>query len=139
VEADVWSREFDHQDKYSLHRLADGLLSCNNEARDSCVKFILTETRGRGHGRARAMMCRRLKHCDVSHEQRNQLVDCIMNRLVTGNFSEQFRDQLRLAIHLEPQRTFKLAHKCLANASKVHIRRLATWVIEHGETNDASE
>ena len=139
VGADVWSQEFDHLDKISLHRMADGLLSCNNEAKDRCVKFMLAETRGSWHGRARAIMCRRLKHCDVGHEQRRQLVDCIMNRLVTGDFSEQFRDQLRLAIHLEPERAFMLAHNCFAKASKVHIRRLAAWVIEHEESDHAGD
>jgi hypothetical protein len=28
---------------------------------------------------------------------------------------------------------------CLASASKVHIRRLAAWVIEHEKTNNVIE
>ncbi len=87
----------------------------------------------------RAMMCRRLKHCDVEQDQRHQLVECILKRLVTGDFSEQFRDQLRLAIHLESERAFKIAHKCLTCESKVHIRRLATWVVEHEKTDNTGE
>jgi hypothetical protein len=89
------------------------LLSCDREAIERCFEFILAETRGVWHGRARAMMCRRLKHCEIAPERRQRLVDCIMNRLVSGDFSEQFQDQLRLAIHLDPERTFKLAHRCL--------------------------
>jgi hypothetical protein len=85
------------------------------------------------------MMCRRLKHCDVGKDQRRLLVDCILNRLETGEFSEQFRDQLRLAIHLEPEQTFERARKCLTHNSKVHIRRLATWVIEHEKSGNTVE
>lgn len=49
---------------------------------------------------------------------------------MAGNLSEQFRDQLRLAIHLDPERASQKAHKCLAEASKAHIRRLARWMVE---------
>ena len=134
MDANIRSRELEHLDKGDLHELAGGLLSCNREAIDRCVEFILAETKGLWHGRARAMMCRRLKHCDIAPAQRQQLVDCIMNRLVSGNFSEQFRDQLRLAIHLDPERTFKLAHGCLTSTSKEHIRRFARWVVKHEES-----
>jgi hypothetical protein len=40
-----------------------------------CVEFILEETKGNWHGRARAVICPRLKHCDV--EQARQPVSCI--------------------------------------------------------------
>jgi len=133
VDANIRSREFEDLDKGDLYDLAGGLLSCDREAIDRCLEFILVETRGVWHGRARAMMCRRLKHCDIAPKQRQQLVDCIMNRLVTGNFSEQFRDQLRLAIHLDPERTFGVARRCLTSMSKEHIRRLAQWVVKHKE------
>ena len=130
---DIRFRELENLDKGDLYDLADGLLSCDSEAIDRCFEFILAETRGVWHGRARAMMCRRLKHCDMAPELRQRLVDCIMNRLVSGDFSEQFRDQLRLAMHLDPERTFKLAHRCLTSTSKEHIRRLAQWVVKHEE------
>jgi hypothetical protein len=134
VAANIRSRELEHLDKRDLHDLADGLILCDREAIDRCVEFILAETKGCWHGRARAMMCRRLKHCDIVPEQRRQLVDCIMNRLASGNFSEQFRDQLRLAIHLDPERTFKLAHTRLASPSKGHVRRFAQWVAKHEQS-----
>ena len=135
MDADIRFRELEHLNKGDLYDLADGLLSCDREAIVRCVEFILAETKGNWHGRARAMMCRRLKHCDVAPEQRQQLLDCIMKRLVTGDFSEQFRDQLRLAIHLDTERTFKLAHGCLTSTSKKHARRLAQWVVKHEESD----
>jgi hypothetical protein len=134
VDGDIRFRELENLDKGDLYDLADGLLSCDREAIERCFEFILAETRGVWHGRARAMMCRRLKHCEIAPERRQRLVDCIMNRLVSGDFSEQFQDQLRLAIHLDPERTFKLAHRCLTSTSKEHIRRLAQWVVKHEES-----
>jgi hypothetical protein len=139
VATDVYSSEFDHLDKDSLHRLAAGLSTCSSETLDRCVKFVLAETRGIGHGRVRAMMCRRLKHCDLGKDQRQLLVDCILRRLETGKFSEQFRDQLRLAMHLEQKQTFERARNCLTHNSKVHIGRLATWVIMHQEAGNTGE
>ena len=135
MRADVGSGKFDQLNRYDVRGLARGLLACDPETINRCVEFILAETRGSGHGRARAMMCRRLKHCDLSPEMRERLVECIINRLVTGNFAEQFRDQLRLAIHLDPERTSKEAHKCLASPSRMHIHRLAKWVVEQGESS----
>src|SRR5262249_18018138 len=90
--------------KPALHDLANGLdpvASNHAEALERCIEFVLAETEGLWHGRARAMMCRRLKHCELTPDQRRQLVSCITERLATGNFSEQFRDQLRLALHLD--------------------------------------
>jgi hypothetical protein len=88
VDGDIRFRELENLDKGDLYDLADGLLSCDREAIDRCFEFILAETRGVWHGRARAMMCRRLKHCEIAPERRQRLVDCIMNRLVSGDFSE---------------------------------------------------
>src|SRR5262245_40497426 len=93
--------ELEALDKGDLYDLANGLVQKQEGAVEKCVEFILAETKGNWHGRARAMMCRRLKHCDVSAEQSRQLVSCITRRLTTGNFAEQFYDQLRLEMHLE--------------------------------------
>ena len=131
MDTDIRPKGLVDLDKGNLHDLADGLLLCDRQAIDRCLEFILAETKGVWHGRARAMMCRRLKHCDIAPEQRQQLVDCILNRLATGRFSEQFRDQLRLAIYLDPQQTYELARKCLTTKSKDHIRRFAQWVVKH--------
>jgi hypothetical protein len=79
------------------------------------------------------MMRRRLKHCEINPEQSQQLVTCIADRLAAGNFSEQFYDQLRLAIHIDSKRTFDVARTCLTSASKEYVRRFAKWVIDHEE------
>ena len=53
--------EFASFTKRELHELADALLACEPHAVQRCVDFVVAETTGFGHGRARAMMCRRLK------------------------------------------------------------------------------
>ncbi len=124
-------RKLESLDKGDLYDLADGLVSKEVGAIEKCVEFILADTKGLWHGRARAKMCRRLKHCEINREQLQKLVTCITDRLASGSFSEQFYDQLRLAMHLDQKRTFEVAHKCLTSASKEHVRRFAKWVIDH--------
>ena len=126
-------RKLESLDKGDLYDLADGLVSKEVGAIEKCVEFILADTKGLWHGRARAKMCRRLKHCEINPEQRQKLVTCITDRLASGSFSEQYYDQLRLAMHLDQKRTFEVAHKCLTSASKEHVRRFAKWVIDHEE------
>jgi hypothetical protein len=113
-----------------LHELADGLLLLEPGAVERCVEFILSETLGHWHGRARAMMCRRLKHCDLEPTHKARLLACITGRLAAGSFSEQFKDQLRLAMHLDLPRTFQACRECAASP-KPHVRRYAAWVLSH--------
>ena len=79
------------------------------------------------------MMCRRLKHCAVNPQQREQLVTCITGRLGSGNFSEQFYDQLRLVIFLDRRTTFAAACKFLSESPKDHVRRYSAWVLKHDQ------
>lgn len=124
------SINFDCFTKKELRAFADRLLKCDAIAIEWCVTFVEQETRGVGHGRARAMMSRRLKHCPLSQHQRSRLVRVVLDRLVRGTFSEQFKDQLRLAMHLDPAATRKVADDC-SNAAVAHIRRYATWLLSH--------
>ena len=120
--------EFETLSKVELHQLADGLLSSESLVVERCVQFVLAETHGLWHGRARAMMCRRLKHCELGRTHRSELVTCITNRLSHGNFSEQFKDQLRLAMRLDLEKTLKVAHSCLSSPMH-HVKRYAEWVL----------
>src|SRR4051794_12279788 len=86
--------------KIHLHHLADQLLIADVDAIEQCVGFVEAETLGYWHGRARAMMARRLKHCPLTPQQQERLVDAVLQRLASGRFSEQFKDQLRLALQI---------------------------------------
>lgn len=120
---------FDSFTKLELRDLADRLLEGDPIAIEWCVTFVEAETFGIGHGRARAMMARRLKHCRLSKHQRSRLVKAILNRLVEGRFSEQFKDQLRLAMQIDLQATFSAARNC-RNAGIDYIGRYASWVLK---------
>jgi hypothetical protein len=121
--------------KPGLHALADRLLVDEAEAVERCVAFVLVESRGFWHNRARAMMCRRLKHCSLSAAQRAALVACIGARLAAGTFSEQFKDQLRLALHLDLAATRRVAAAGL-DSPAAHVRRHAAWVLSAEHLRD---
>jgi hypothetical protein len=119
---------FDSVSKPELHAIADRASQGDPEAIEWCVGFMEQESRGIWHGRARAMMARRFKHVSLSVGQRSRLVRAILNRLTQGNFSEQFKDQLRLAVHLEPAVVRSVAEACLKSES-AHVRRYAEWTL----------
>ena|ERR1022692_2312040 len=121
---------FESLDKGELHGLCDRLLSEDAEAMETCVAFIEADTRGLWHGRARAMMARRLKHCRLSQSQRARIIRTILERLVSGHFSEQFKDQLRFVLHIASDRAFAVARTCQGVSSE-HVRRYADWVLSH--------
>jgi len=125
---------FESLDKGELIALCDRLLTDDSDAVEECVAFIEAETMGLWHGRARAMMARRLKHCRLSQPQHTRAVRAILDRLVSGRFSEQFKDQLRFVLHVAPERAFTVARSC-QDAATEHVRRYATWILSH-ETHD---
>jgi hypothetical protein len=129
------SAAFDFPDRNALPNLAASLhadSSTREQATAECIAFVLSDTKGHRHNRIRALMCRRLKHCLITDAQGRLLVQCITGRLASGDFSQQFRDQLSLAIHLDTRTTYECAVKCLA-APKVYVRKMAAWTIENIE------
>lgn len=120
--------EFAGVTKMELHAWVDALASCEPVHVQRCVDFVLAETKGLWHGRARAAMCRRLKHCELGRSHRTALVGCILDRLESGTFSEQFKDQLRLARHLDLPKTVAAA-RAAVGSGKPHVRRYAQWVL----------
>lgn len=116
--------------KEDLHQLADRLLGDDPEAIELCVAFIEADTPGNWHGRARAMMARRLKHCTLSPQQRTRLIEAILGRLVRGRFAEQFKDQIRLVLYLDAAEAFVVARTCLDHP-KEYVRRYAAWILAH--------
>ena len=127
------SYEFEHLSKGDVIALADNLKSGSVEAVERAVRFVCADTEGLWHGRGRAIMCRRMKHLKLAGAHRDRLVGTILGRLESGHFSEQFRDQLRLALQLDERRSFAAANKALSS-DRDHVRRYARWVLSHQET-----
>ena len=121
---------FENLDKGDLLELNRELEIGAPDAIEMSVRFFCAETRGNWHGRSRAMMARKFKHVSLSSDQAARVMDVILNRLASGNFAEQFRDELRLAIKLDPRRTFDQARISVLS-KKAHIQRLAGWVLSH--------
>lgn len=117
--------------KSDLLALADRLLDDAPDVVEQCVAFIEAESLGLWHGRARAKMSRRLKHCRLDASQCARLLQAILRRLVSGCFSEQFKDQLRLALYLDAARVYNVARSCCAYSSADHVRRYADWILRH--------
>jgi hypothetical protein len=134
VQADwykAWeTSELESMSKVEVRALADSLLGGEPAMIEKCVRFVCAETVSLWHGRGRAMMCRRLKHLHLAQDQKDRLLACILDRLASGRFSEQFKDQLRLALHLDPEGTFAGAKRALL-AAKPHVKRYAAWVLLH--------
>ena len=128
--------EFEKLARAEVVALADELESGNGAAVDRAVRFVRAETEGLWHGRGRALMCRRMKHVELSRTHREQLLDVILARLTFGHFSEQFRDQLRLALPLDAKETFAAADKALSS-DKDYVRRYARWVLRHKQQRSA--
>ena len=128
--------DLDALSKVELHALADGLLQPETWLIERCVEFVLAETKGLWHGRARAMMCRRLKHCVLGRTHRSQLVTAITGRLTSGSFSEQFKDQLRLAMHLDLKQTLEACRKGLSS-HKLHVKRYSAWALSPEHVQNA--
>jgi hypothetical protein len=114
--------------KQDLQHLAQRLLDNEPDAVESCLVFFEAETRGYWHNRARAMMARRFKHVPLTLPQQTRLVDTILQRLATGTFTEQFKDQLRLACRLDHDRVVATARAC-RSSPKAYVRQYASWVI----------
>jgi hypothetical protein len=92
------------------------------------VAFLEAESFGLWHGRARAMMSRRLKHRRLTDWQSYRVVQAVLGRLATGRFSEQFEDQLQLALRLDPEAARAVALTCLSSPRN-YIRRYAEMVL----------
>lgn len=101
------------------------------------VRFICSDTRGLWHGRGRAKMCRRLKHIQLPRSSRTRLTDVILTRLKTGDFAEQFKDQLKLSLFLDRKKTLSAGEIAL-NSDKDYVRRYAQWLISLAEKQDAA-
>ena len=108
--------------------LADRVRAGEPEAIEAAVAFVCRESRGHWHGRARAKLCRRFKHVALTVTQRDRVVTAVLERLLTGNFSEQFRDQLRTAFVFAPERA-RAAARAAAADPREYVRRLAAWVL----------
>jgi hypothetical protein len=83
---------------------------------DSAVIGVESEyTEGIGNGRRRARLCRQLKHAELSYAHKERCFTSILQRFETGRFSQNFKDELGLAVHLDTPRSYTIALSLLAH------------------------
>lgn len=133
--AAIWIRSLT---KSELHKLIDDVKAGDHEATARATAFVSAESFGMWHNRARAKLCRYFKNHPPSDDQCRQMVDAIIGRFTDGRFSEQFKDQLSMAIRLAPDKMIDAA--ALASRSdRSYVRRYATWVCNALDSSTAAK
>lgn len=111
-----------------LHDLIDDTKAGSDDAIRQSVAFVIAESFGYWHNRARAKLCRHFKNHPPTPKQRDRMVDAICGRLIAGNFFEQFKDQLSMAIRFNRDRMEESA-KIAINSDREYIVRYGNRVL----------
>lgn len=114
--------------KCDLHQLIENVQSGSCDATSRAVLFVTCESFGLWHNRARAKLCRYFKNNPPSVTECSQMIDAIIQRLLEGRFSEQFIDQLSMAIRLDPKRMY-IAAVAASHSEKAYVCRYADRII----------
>ncbi|WP_338440821.1 hypothetical protein VZG28_07155 [Synechococcus elongatus IITB4] len=114
--------------KIDLYQLIEEVKAGNSDAIVKATLFVAHESFGLWHNRARAKLCRHFKNHPPARENCDQMIDAVIQRLIDGRFSEQFIDQLSMAIRLDPKRMQAAAIAALTS-EKVYVRRYGERVI----------
>ena len=120
----LWIRSLSKED---LHSLIAQVKAGDHEAIPQAVKFVCAESFGIWHNRARAKLCRHFKTHPPSNEERRQLVEAVSARLIHGNFYEQFKDQLAMAVRFTPEK-MREAALIARQSEKEYIQRYGRYV-----------
>ena len=121
--AATWIRSISKQE---LHSLIEEVKRGNLDAKAKAIAFVAAESFGIWHNRARAKLCRYFKNHPPTKDACQTLTEAISSRLIDGRFSEQFKDQLAMAIRFDPDQMAETAAIAL-RSDKEYIRRYAAW------------
>jgi hypothetical protein len=112
-----------------LRELIERMKENDGDALEEAVAFASKESFGLWHGRARAKICRNLKNREIPRHLQDILVQAVSHRLLTGEFSEQFKDQLAMAIRFRPHEMAQYATEA-CESRKDYVQRYGHWVLE---------
>jgi hypothetical protein len=115
--------------KPELHEMIALVRSGDSHALGLAFDFVIGESKHMWHGRARANLCRAFKNMTLEPWQKSVLVRTIQKRLETGNFSQQFKDQIVMAIRFD-RRSMQNSAEALLDSPIRHVKRNAAWTIE---------
>ena len=111
-----------------LHDLIDETKSGCPAAIKQAVLFVISESFGYWHNRARAKLCRHFKNHPPAQKECDRMVATICGRLISGHFFEQFKDQLSMAIRFDRDRMAKAAQIAI-QSDREYIRRYGNRVL----------
>ena len=132
--ATLWLRSIGRSE---LHELISAVKQGDADAQSRAVVFVTMESFGMWHNRTRAKLCRYFKNHPPDEQARRRLVDSVIARLLAGNFSEQFKDQLAMAIRFDRDRLAEAA-TLVAHSQKPYVRRYASWIQQKLATSNPS-
>jgi hypothetical protein len=132
-----WKRAEDYR-RAELDALIERVKGSDPDAIEEAVMFTVRESLGNWHGRARAKICRNLKSRTIPLGLQDILVQAICNRLLAGTFSEQFKDQLAMAIRFRPSEMEHCAREA-CKSTKDYVRRYGQWVLHILSTTNPAE
>ena len=92
------------------------------------IDFLIRESLGVWHNRARAKLCRFFKNHPPESDECARLVDAVCRRLLTGQFYEQFSDQLSMAIRFDRDRMAESAAVAV-KSEREYIRRYGARIL----------
>ncbi|TWT65007.1 hypothetical protein [Allorhodopirellula solitaria] len=113
--------------KTDLERLIDEVKRGESEAIGRSIAFVVAESFGYWHNRARAKLCRHFKNHPPAPSDCDRLVSTVVDRLLGGYFYEQFFDQLSMAIRFAPDRMGHAASVAV-KSDREYIRRYGVRV-----------
>lgn len=124
---DLWISQLT---KVDLYQLIEAVKAGDRDSISKATLFVAHESFGLWHNRARAKLCRHFKnHPPAQTEDCNRMIDAIIQRLIDGRFSEQFMDQISMAIRHDPQRLYAAAIAA-STSEKAYIRRYAKRALQ---------
>ena len=120
----LWLRVLNKSELQDLIvRVTDG----DHDALCQSVDFFCAESFGIWHNRARAKLSRYFKNHPPSKDLLERMVDVVIWRLLAGQFSEQFTDQLKMALRFDPQRMAEAAEEA-SRSKKEYVQRYANRI-----------
>ena len=114
--------------KGDLHSLISDTTGGDEAAVSRSVEFFIHESFGLWHNRARSKLCRGFKKRPPSLRYCQLMVDTICTRLLSGQFYEQFWEQLSMAIRFDRERMAEAAADAL-QSDREYIRRYARRIL----------
>lgn len=123
--------------KYELTHMISLMKKGDLDSLDEAVYFLINESDGVWHGRARAKISRNIKNKDLESDIKLKIAAVIAGRFNSERFAEQFKDQLKTAIKFAPNLLRKYASIQL-HSSKSYMKRYANWIINYLEATERS-